>query len=226
MPEAFIKVVVFLGPSVPLLEAKAILPEAIFRPPAGRGDLVAATDEGFKVIGLIDGVFYQRNAVAHREILYAVERGVKVIGGSSMGAIRASEMDSYGMVGVGAVYKWYKEGKINSDDEVALVFHPETLSQISEPLVNIRATLDSLTFSGEVAPDENAIFIKAASETPFQFRNPLRIGQRALQLGVKPDRCRKIVALLKERRVDQKRIDAIDVLKEIECTIKSGKTTE
>lgn len=202
------------------------LPEAVYKPPAGRGDIAAATDEGFKVIGLIDGVFYQRNAVAHREILYAIERGVTVIGGSSMGAIRASEMDSYGMVGVGAVYEWYKEGKINSDDEVALIFHPETLIQISEPLVNIRATLDMLVQAGDVTPDECVLFIKAASGTPFQFRNPMRIGQRALQLGVEPVRCKKIMALLKEKRVDQKRIDALEVLKRISSTLKRFETAD
>ncbi len=215
MQKTRLKAVIFLGPSAPISEANKVLPDATFRPPAGRGDIVAATDEGFEIIGLIDGVFYQRNAVAHREILYAIERGVRVIGGSSMGALRASEMDSCGMVGVGKIYKWYKEGKIISDDEVALVFHPETLAPISEPMVNIRATLDSLADAGEISAEENESFVKSASETPFQFRNPLRISQRAMRLGVPPERSRMIASLLKERGIDQKRIDAMELLREV-----------
>ncbi len=87
-----------------------------------------------------------------REILNALEGGIKVVGGSSMGALRASELDVYGMVGVGKIYRWYKEGAINSDDEVALVFHPETGRALSEPLVNIRATLEILHSKGMILP--------------------------------------------------------------------------
>ncbi|HRR54284.1 MAG TPA: TfuA-related McrA-glycine thioamidation protein [Candidatus Methanomethylicus sp.] len=209
------KAVIFLGPSAPISEASRILPSATFRPPAGRGDIAAAADEGFEIIGLIDGVFYQRNAVAHREITYAIGRGAIVIGGSSMGALRASEMDACGMVGVGKIYRWYKDGKIVSDDEVALVFHPETLAPISEPMVNIRATLDGLAESGDISAEEEETVVRAASETPFQFRNISRICQRALRAGLPPERCRTIAALLKERRIDQKRLDAIKLLEEV-----------
>jgi len=73
------RAVIFLGPSAPISEAIKVLPSATFLPPAGRGDIVSATDGGFEIIGLIDGVFYQRNAVAHREIKYAIERGVVVV---------------------------------------------------------------------------------------------------------------------------------------------------
>jgi len=213
------RAVIFLGPSAPIAEAIRVLPSATFRPPAGRGDIVSATDEGFEIIGLIDGVFYQRNAVAHREIKYAIERGVVVVGGSSMGALRAAEMDAYGMVGVGKIYRWYKDGKISSDDEVALVFHPETLAPISEPMVNIRATLEGLANSGEITPEEEEYFLKAASETPFQFRNPMRICQRALHTGMPPDRCRTIASLMIEKHVDQKRIDAMEVLKDVSARV-------
>jgi len=112
-----------------------------------------------------------------------------------------------------------RRGKIVSDDEVALVFHPETLAPISEPMVNIRATLEWLTNSGEITPDEEESFVKAASETPFQFRNPMRICQTALRMGMPPDRCRTIASLLTEKHVDQKRIDAIEVLKEVGARI-------
>ena len=114
---------------------------AEYRPPAKRGDLLAAAREGATVIGLIDGVFHQESAVAHREILAAIKHGVKVVGASSMGALRAAEMDTLGMVGIGKIYRMYRSGELESDDEVALVFDPESGLALSEPLINIRCTL-------------------------------------------------------------------------------------
>ena len=134
------KIIVFLGPSLDLPAAEKILP-AEYRPPAKRGDLIAAVHDGATIIGLIDGVFHQESAVAHREILTAIKQGVKVVGASSMGALRAAEMDTLGMVGIGEIYRMYKNGELESDDEVALVFDPSSGLALSEPLINIRFTL-------------------------------------------------------------------------------------
>ena len=43
-----------------------------------------------------------------------------------------------GMQGVGQIFQWYRSGKIEAEDEVALVFDPKTFKPISEPLVNMR----------------------------------------------------------------------------------------
>jgi len=137
MPE----IVVFLGPSLSRARAEQIL-KADFRPPAKRGDIYRAAKEGAGVICLIDGVFFQDCSVAHKEVIYAMETGAKVLGASSMGALRASELDIYGMEGVGKIYQAYKSGHLISDDEVALVFDPFSWEPRSEPLVNIRFNLD------------------------------------------------------------------------------------
>ncbi len=134
------KIIVFLGPSLDTSAAEKILP-AIYRPPAKRGDLLSAVHDGATIIGLIDGVFHQESAVAHREILTAIKKGVRVVGASSMGALRAAEMDTLGMVGIGEIYRMYKSGELDSDDEVALVFDPSSGLALSEPLINIRFTL-------------------------------------------------------------------------------------
>ena len=134
------RIIVFLGPSLEPSAAETIL-SAEYRPPAKRGDLIAAAGGGATIIGLIDGVFHQESAVAHREILAAIQHGVTVIGASSMGALRAAEMDTLGMVGIGEIYRMYKSGELESDDEVALVFDPESGIALSEPLINIRFTL-------------------------------------------------------------------------------------
>ncbi len=103
------RIIVFLGPSLDRPSAEEIL-AAEYRPPAKRGDILRAVDDGATIIGLIDGVFHQESAVAHREILQAVKRGVRVVGSSSMGALRAAEMDTLGMVGIGEVYRITRAG--------------------------------------------------------------------------------------------------------------------
>jgi len=197
---------------MPWQDAKKILASAEYRPPAGRGDIAAVVGKGFSAIGLIDGVFYQRAAVAPREILYAIENGITVVGGSSMGAIRASELDSCGMLGVGRIYGWYKDGTINSDDEVALIFNPETFQPISEPLVNIRSTIELLLGEEKISDGEGGLLLDAAKKTPFQLRNYMRVVQGAMNMGLEKARAATILSMMKEERVDQKRLDAVEVL--------------
>lgn len=134
------EIVIFLGPSLDREHAHEII-DATFLPPAKRGDLSLAAENGARVIGLIDGVFFQECAVGHREILDALRNGVRVIGASSMGALRAAELDVLGMEGVGEIYQAYKSGTLVSDDEVALVFDPDNYNALSEPLVNIRHSI-------------------------------------------------------------------------------------
>ena len=54
-----------------------------------------------RAIGIIDGVFLDVASVWHREILWALSQGVHVFGAASMGALRAAELDGFGMRGVG-----------------------------------------------------------------------------------------------------------------------------
>ncbi|KAF5430390.1 hypothetical protein C5S42_00430, partial [Candidatus Methanomarinus sp.] len=132
------QIVIYTGISLSWADARTLL-DADYRPPVKRSDInIRPGKEKPDIIGIIDGVFFDRAAVGHREIISALKAGVCVVGGSSMGALRASELDSYGMIGVGCIYEWYRDGVIESDDEVAVTFHPETLQPLSVPLVNIR----------------------------------------------------------------------------------------
>ena len=103
-----LRIIVYTGLSLPFDEAKEILDstedvEVIYKRPIQRGDLGQAMKERPDIIAIIDGVFHQSSAVGHKEILNVIKNGVKVYGASSMGALRASELDTLGMVGVGYV---------------------------------------------------------------------------------------------------------------------------
>src|SRR5512145_117300 len=163
------RIIVFLGPSLEQGAAEKIL-SAEYRPPAKRGDLLRAAQDGAGIIGLIDGVFHQESAVAHREILAALKKGVRVIGASSMGALRAAEMDTLGMTGIGEVYRMYRSGELVSDDEVALVFDPETGLSLSEPLVNIRFTLRLAEAEGVISSQDHAALFTAAQSVFYPQR--------------------------------------------------------
>src|SRR5512145_1047332 len=163
------RTIVFLGPSLERETAEEIL-AAEYRPPAKRGDLLRAVEDGAEIIGLIDGVFHQESAVAHREILTAIKKGVRVVGSSSMGALRAAEMDTLGMTGIGEVYRLYRSGELVTDDEVALVFDPETGLSLSEPLVNIRFTLREAERQGIITPQDHAALFTAAQSVFYPQR--------------------------------------------------------
>ena len=123
--------VVYLGPSLAVDAAEQRLP-ARYLPPICRGDLALLPEE-VRYVGIIDGEFFQRLAVSPKEVLAVLRRGVKVFGASSMGALRAVETERFGTVGVGAVFAMFRDGVLDGDDEVALVYDPETYRKLSEP---------------------------------------------------------------------------------------------
>ena len=95
------ELIVFLGPSLPSSETRRIARCTVL-PPARQGDIWRALIEHRpRAIALIDGVFESQPSVWHGEILDALDSGVRVFGASSMGALRAAELQAFGMVGVG-----------------------------------------------------------------------------------------------------------------------------
>jgi hypothetical protein len=203
-------IIVFLGPSLPPDEAAEILP-ATFLPPARRGDIPGAVDQGAHLIALIDGVFFQECSVGHREILDAISRGVRVVGASSMGALRAAELDTLGMEGVGKVYRLFRDGTLVSDDEVALVFDPETGIALSEPLINIRCTISEAEKRGIIDRATADRLISLAQSVYF----PERTWDRILDMAegrIDPGTLHSFSEFARDHPVDQKREDAIAAL--------------
>lgn len=164
-PTSEMRPVVFLGPSLRLAEAQAIL-DADFRPPCRRGDLAALP--GGCCVGLIDGVFHQHDAISPREITLALERGITLLGSSSMGALRAAEVP--GMIGIGRVYEWYATGFVTRDDEVALIFDAEGFIPRSVPLVNVRYAVERLVASGTILRATGDRILSAAQALHYRDR--------------------------------------------------------
>jgi len=139
------KTYIFLGPSLDLNEAQSIYPDAIYLPPVKCGGVVKVLQNKPDRLVIIDGFFHYVASVWHKEILFALSKGVEVHGASSMGALRAAELYQFGMVGHGKVYESYKSGELTDDDEVAVLHRSEKsgYKPITDAMVNIRSTLNA-----------------------------------------------------------------------------------
>ncbi|MEI6795398.1 MAG: TfuA-like protein [Methanomassiliicoccales archaeon] len=203
---------VFLGPSLPLEEARALLEgmKVDYHPPVRRGDLPALAQD-VSVVAIIDGVFLGESSVGHREIAALLARGVVVLGGSSMGALRAYELHDLGMRGYGIVYQMYSSGAVDGDDEVALVFDPDSLEPVSEPLVNTRYLLREAVVRGILTEAEAASLIAAVKKEFYPRRNkPLLLRIAAESLG--NEKAESIAKLAEDTNFDAKRCDAMLIL--------------
>lgn len=196
--------VIFLGPSMAHEKAVEIV-DADYRRPARRGDIAAVAAPG-AIIGLIDGVFEAYLAVSLGEVAEAVARGATVVGGASMGALRAAEVP--GTHGVGTVYEWYRDGRIHRDDEVALLFDPDTGTALTVPTVNVRHAAERLCRADTIDRDTADRIVAAAACVPYKERT-YKVILRAAGLGDVAD-LDQLVALLEQ--IDLKQSDAHRVL--------------
>jgi hypothetical protein len=209
------KVVVFLGPSLPLAEARAVLPDAVFLPPARQSDLLSALGiHKPDVVGLVDGEFGQSLSVWHKEILYALERGVAVYGSSSMGALRAAETAAFGTRGVGRIFEMYASGELNDDDEVALShgLGDAGYRNFSEPMVNLRATFHAAAEHGLIDAATRDTLVEIAKQLFFPERVFARIFEEARARGLAPATIEALRAFVRDHYVDLKRQDALLLL--------------
>lgn len=135
--------VVFLETSLTHREALKLFPEASYLPSIKKGDVLKAIKEGYKRIVIIDGNFSWIPSVWHKEILTALDYGLEVFGAASMGALRAAELNAFGMKGHGRIYEMYKNEEVDGDDEVAVAYSKYNGDQ-TIPLINLRVTLDKI----------------------------------------------------------------------------------
>lgn len=203
--------IVFVGPTLDRSEVEALLPGAVVLGPAACGDVYRASTHNPPAIGLVDGYFDHRLSVWHKEVLWALSQGQRVYGASSMGALRAAELRSLGMIGVGAIFEQFASGELEDDDEVALVHDSvETGYRArSEAMVNLRATLAAATASGAINEATRALLVGFAKAQFYAERSFGALLEAAPSLDVAPAEAAALRAFLDESGpVNQKRLDA------------------
>lgn len=198
--------VIFAGPSLHGLHASSSNAFELRRP-AAQGDIFQAVADGANVIGLIDGIYESVAAVWHKEILFALSKGVQVFGGASLGALRAAECSVFGMIGVGAIYEAFACNQLEDDAEVAVLHAPEELGYfpLSEPLVNVRATLAAHSASGFLSDEEADWLLRSAQRLFFKERTWRSIMANS---GLAIQRSMEVLSHMSKNYINQKLIDA------------------
>lgn len=206
--------ILFAGPTLHGLVRDGRLadhPDIVCRGPAAQGDVAAAVLDGATVIGLVDGRYEDVAAPWHKEILFALSKGVHVLGAGSLGALRAAECAAYGMVGLGEIYGRYIRGEFYDDADVAQSHGPEEMDHLplTEALVNVEATLRRMVAQGLIDEGFRAGAMRAARSIFFK---ELDFEAVAARLAIDDDRRRAFVAAARANRVDQKRADALELV--------------
>lgn len=200
--------VVFAGPSIPPDDRRGYA-DLVFRPPAQAGDVLRLLPDPPPSICIVDGYFGDRMAVMHKEILQAIASGVKVYGAASIGALRAAELETYGMIGIGRVFKAYRDGECLRDDAVAVTHGPaETgYALLSLAHIDIEATARALVRRRRISGTDRDTVLHASANIHFSERTWTSLSSALNNPG--------LVDLFRASHVEQKRLDAIDAMRRV-----------
>lgn len=219
---------VFLGPSLDRATAREHL-DAAFLPPVALGDLYSLVEHRCRPgdrIAIVDGVFERVAAVWHKEILYALSRGMHVYGASSMGALRAAELAPFGMQGVGRIFSAFTDGRLDADDEVAVAHADQELDyrSLSHAMVSLRFALADLAQQGAI-PDAAAAELTARAKAQhYSERHWSHVLGWAGELQLEPAAASALAQAAREP--DAKARDAIALLDELASLPQSSEPFE
>ena len=172
MPKSFLKTIAFIGPSLTRNEIDNACDVQI-NAPIRRGDLAKCGN--FDIIVIIDGEFAQSLSVSPKEILSLLEQRKVVIGASSMGALRASELNQFGMIGVGWVYERFVKATVRMDDDVALCYSPIDFTPLTVPMVDIEYWLDGLVCGNVISQRNRRTALHMARNIFYADRTTARV---------------------------------------------------
>ncbi|MCH9687310.1 MAG: hypothetical protein K0V04_38100 [Deltaproteobacteria bacterium] len=198
---------VFAGPSVEGLP-QWMRRKIQLRPPARRGDLEAlrAQRQPGRVV-LLDGLFGASMAVTPTECRQLLEDGWQVVGASSIGALRASELWSVGMIGVGEIYTMLRMDIVTADAELAVAYHPDTHRELTYSLVHVRAAVASVADTpamAELAPT----LLHAAQAIYWPERSRARLQRAWTRQGLSEHQLARLLGRLADPELHPKHKDA------------------
>lgn len=126
--------IVFLGPSLSVREASAILP-ADYREPLRRGDLDAIAAPATVLV--IDGILDEDQRLPTAEARDALDRGIELHGAASTGALLAIALAGHGMKGAGRVFEFLRDFPGDPENLVVLLQAGSRPYPLTVPLINV-----------------------------------------------------------------------------------------
>lgn len=213
------EIIVFSGLTIKQSTVKNYC-NCLFFDPVKAGDIPSIVNTHKpKCIGIIDGFFHNTSAVLHKDILYALSKGVQVFGAGSIGALRAAELYPYGMIGIGKIYLDYKNEVVTGDDEVAVpsVYLPSLKSFIVpnnyDALINFRYTLQNAKDKGIIDDSFVAKCISFLKTKSFIDRNWQLIFDE--KIGLDLSMLKSLQQNFEKVYINQKQLDSIELLKQL-----------
>jgi hypothetical protein len=206
---------VFSGPSTagsPVLG----LPGVCWHPPVVHGDLYQLRLAPGDAVLIIDGLYQHRAPVRHKEILSLCATGVPVYGAASIGALRASELSGLGMSGLGRVFGWYRDGRLNSDADVALIHGDADVGfrAFTYAMVSILDVCAGLLRAGQLNAQAVAAAAEIARSVHFTERSAAALLAAARKCGHEPV-MRAVTTALADPGNDVKHRDAETAIRTI-----------
>jgi TfuA protein len=221
------KPIIFIGPSLNHDKARKIF-QADYRAPAKKGDLIMLLTSTFSnsvevpnftnFVGLVDGLFLQDYPPTPIEVyLLLSNKNFHVVGGASIGALRAVELEKFGMVGIGKIFELFRNGATDADDEVAVTFQQGARGDIqSEAMIDIRFNLFVACRRKIITGRVKRVIAKTAKSIYFPYRNYTHIlEQTRLEFPELSTQLDSFSAYINENRLSLKEYDAIKVVEYI-----------
>lgn len=205
MTDTFRGVIVFGGPSLP---GEVHLRTYDVRPPVHRGALDALDQTDPSIVVVLDGAFLHLPPTTHAEFLRCLERHA-VVGAASIGALRATELRQYGMIGMGTAYRAFLQGVLKDDSELALSCCPFSFKAQSVPLIHVRRLL-ALAIDCGISKAAASEFLTTASAIPFLERNEKRLLQDWSRLKLADTQT--LARFLSDPQIELKRHDAVGAI--------------
>jgi hypothetical protein len=149
--------------------------------------------------------------------MWMMEHGVHVFGAAGLGALRAAELDSFGMHGAGRVYQAFRDGALDRDDEVA-VRHgtaDDGYQPLSEAMVNIRSTLLAAQDQGIVSAATHNILLAAGTQLFYPDRTWEELLRVTETMSADAADIEALKRWLPAGRIDQQAADAVAMLREM-----------
>jgi len=220
-----VRAIVFAGPSIPRTEVEA-LPHVEWRPPVSQGDVYRSAQTAPDFIAIIDGYFEGVPSVWHKEILWAMSRGIHLLGASSMGALRAAELHQFGMRGVGEIFENFRDGILEDDDEVAVLHGPAELGypSLSLAMVNARKSITAAMQASVISQSVAETLVALAKSIYYQQRQWKEVFALAQKSGIDASALAAFESWLEKSEQNLKLQDARTMLAQLSELMES--TTE
>lgn len=206
---------VYAGPS---LDPSLVPADPALRlhPPVAHGDLYRLRPEPGDAVLVVDGVYQHRPPVRHKEILSLCADAIPVYGAASIGALRAAELSGHGMAGLGTVFGWYADGRLESDADVALLHGDDEAGfrPLTEALVSVIGVVDRLERAGLLEAAAGADIVELARSLHFTARTRAALRAAARAHG-RADQMDLVLSGLAAALGDVKRADAVQAIREL-----------